>query len=323
MSNPKRLNPELRKVYAALDECYYDARQSEYKCMYPDCEEKAIKSHIIQKKRYLKNIADEDGNVVEHKMIVSRIRGAQDYFKSIHIGKSSTISLFCHPHDLNLFKSLDSKNDLSTYNSADFAKLKYRNVCAVIRDTEVHMKANDLINKRLELPPELKQKYDDSYYSSLLRIAHLKSRIPPTKALRDEVPYRNIIIELPLIPLAASTQFTYFHANSSKDENHDLVMFNIFPLKEKTLVSYGFPLLNIKSFNDSISLLCNGTRSEILQKISDDLLIRVHHWVCSKQFYNEQIKKRRRVIDHYFKNYEDWIVKQETVPLNLFLNYKY
>lgn len=109
------------------------AYASEITCNYPGCNCKAINSHVVQRSRYVKSIA-EDGLVLqitdEHLQLLSDDENG-NLFKLLSTKQAMSLPIYCgyKNHDQKLFKSIEQKEiDFNSYDT--FLRLSYRAYCA-------------------------------------------------------------------------------------------------------------------------------------------------------------------------------------------------
>ena len=104
------------------------------KCAYRNCPCDAINSHLLQKGRWLKDIA-EDGKVLQMSddQLQSLIDGDEkgNIYSLLSINKALSLPIFCQQHDQKLFKEFEVK-DLELTNEVHFLKLSYRAFCATL-----------------------------------------------------------------------------------------------------------------------------------------------------------------------------------------------
>lgn len=104
------------------------------RCAYRNCNCDAINSHLLQKNRWLKSIA-EDGKVLQitdshMQSLIDGDENGNSY--SLHtIRNAMSLPIFCKQHDQKLFKSFE-EHELDLNNEMHLLKLSYRAFCATI-----------------------------------------------------------------------------------------------------------------------------------------------------------------------------------------------
>lgn len=108
--------------------------EKKVQCAYHNCTYDAINSHLLQKNRWLKRIA-EDGR--ELQMSDSQIQLLLDgdengnIYSLLSIKNAMSLPIYCKQHDQKLFKTFEEK-ELDLNNALHLLKLSYRAFCASI-----------------------------------------------------------------------------------------------------------------------------------------------------------------------------------------------
>jgi hypothetical protein len=105
-------------------------------CLYPNCKQKPIRSHIIAES-VLEQLADQEGKVLtwnptDHDIVISTIRGHEwDYVykhpRKVGIRQEVTYPIFCDEHDNDVFAALEDKG--FRFHPHQVALLAYRALC--------------------------------------------------------------------------------------------------------------------------------------------------------------------------------------------------
>lgn len=103
-------------------------------CAYPGCPCDAINSHLLQKNRWLKNIA-EDGKVlqIDDEHLQSLLDGDEEgnTYNIMSINRALSLPIYCAQHDQKLFRDFEVR-DLDLTNELQLLKLSYRAFCSVL-----------------------------------------------------------------------------------------------------------------------------------------------------------------------------------------------
>lgn len=145
MTKPQKIIAQINK----------NVKQKKWKCLFNDCDEVAIKSHLIQRNGILSNIS-ENGHLVEVRMVDAYKWNKKDSpisFQIVGIKQALSHKIFCNKHDTDIFRPIEKKPvNFEAYDS--FLLFSYRAVCAEIRKKVVVieqysrlLKANTLKNR--------------------------------------------------------------------------------------------------------------------------------------------------------------------------------
>ena len=109
-----------------------------YQCCCPDCNEKAIKSHLLQQHPVLESICDEKNSLLQ--MLDNRKdprSGDWDFYQRHNVGISDALQykLLCKEHDNKLYKDLEQRNSVPE-SKRDCLLLAFRSACAVRHQEE-------------------------------------------------------------------------------------------------------------------------------------------------------------------------------------------
>lgn len=115
------------------------AKSYPYQCCCPDCNEKAIKSHLLQQHPILESICDEKNCVLQMgDNDIDPRSGNWDFYTKRNVGITNAMQykLFCKKHDDSLFKGIEAQNSYPR-SKRDCLLLAFRAACAV-RHQEEH-----------------------------------------------------------------------------------------------------------------------------------------------------------------------------------------
>lgn len=109
-----------------------------YRCCCPDCNKRAIKSHLLQQHPILESICDEKYSILQ--MVDNRMdprSGNWNFYNRHNVGISEAMQykLFCKEHDNNLYKDLEKRNSVPQ-SKRDCLLLAFRSACAVRHQEE-------------------------------------------------------------------------------------------------------------------------------------------------------------------------------------------
>ena len=114
------------------------AKSYPYQCCCPDCEKKAIKSHLLQQHPVLESICDEKNSLLQ--MVDNRKdprSGDLDFYQRHNVGISDALQykLLCKEHDNGLYKDLEKRNSIPE-SKQDCLLLAFRSACALRHQEE-------------------------------------------------------------------------------------------------------------------------------------------------------------------------------------------
>lgn len=115
------------------------AQSYPYHCCCPGCNEKAIKSHLLQQHPILKSISDENNCLLQMVDNIMDPRSGNWRFYNKHkVGITNALQykMFCGKHDSSLFKEIEKRNSVPK-SLQDCLLLSFRSACAV-RHQEEH-----------------------------------------------------------------------------------------------------------------------------------------------------------------------------------------
>lgn len=114
------------------------AKTYPYRCCCPGCNEKAIKSHLLQQHPILESISDEKNSLLQ--MVDNRMdprSGNWNFYQKHNVGISEAFQykLLCKEHDNSLYKELEQRNSIPE-SKRDCLLLAFRSACAVRHQEE-------------------------------------------------------------------------------------------------------------------------------------------------------------------------------------------
>ncbi len=85
------------------------ANQREYKCIFPECNSKSIRSHSQQKKSQLEAIAENSEVFTKNQSIYQAVKTeTQELLSRKNIGEASRFKGYCNTHDTNIFSPIEN-----------------------------------------------------------------------------------------------------------------------------------------------------------------------------------------------------------------------
>jgi len=275
------------------------------KCMYPDCSQKAIKSHLLQKNGIINQIA-ENKHVME--VIGSPFTESQQIFKKTGHQGIFTFPGFCDTHDNILFKPIEEKViDFDSYESQLLfsyrASVNERSKKEIIIDTNVRILSSPKLNGKL--PIDYMHYLNDAILGLTAGIKD--SLIDENKLLTNitdnkKKDFTFITRRLPRYEICSSGIFTYETSNELINTGHQLnqplteIYFNLLPCGNEMILIIGCQKNSISTCHEYLQQFKNKEVPMVLKLISNILLCQIENWTTSISFYDKYLKSRSSVI---------------------------
>lgn len=290
---------------------------TEFKCLFPDCDNKPIKSHSIQKS-LLKNIMDSTNHVLNFSLDVrfninSNIAVKQ---KKIGINEASTFEGYCNKHDTEIFLPIE-KDEIDFSNNEHNFLLLYRSVVREYYESrKSYFLFRDVIN---EINSSLDGK-DTRILSSLIQL-YLQFceyiRIESMKKCLDQYylhkeyscmfKYKNITINREL-PLFANTYFCVQGYKKGKMNKIDITKdlpysfsITILPKNGKTSIFYTYLEEQEKDLSKFIKLFEAKDETQLQEFITDTILRNSDNFYISPVYWNKIPENNQNELLSFFK----------------------
>jgi hypothetical protein len=316
-----------KKTLAIIEKFRIKAFNKNRECFESNCHELAIDSHILQKNGIISKIS-ENGHVVE--CVIDPFQKDSLKFKKTGINNVFTFKGFCKTHDNKLFKEIEQNDfDLTEYRHQ--LLFAYRSSVNESRKKEVvidyykMLMTSPAINlSSFHLSNLIKSEKmginDSNYTRSILK-----------KNLKDlsSGDLRFYTHELPYFGVCVSGVYTFETSNEIEKmgiegnpkfmEPLTDVFVSFVPLIDKSILSIGF----IKNYNKDCdlfyeSLFNRKNNKEIVQHISDLMLLQIENWIISESFYYSKVVPNestiKSIINWAQKNWDE----RSTLKINLF-----
>ncbi len=313
-------------------ELYQKAKKRKRSCFLSNCNQKAIKSHIIQKKGILNSIAKDS---FLYELNIHKYFDADLKFQKKGIGDVMTFDGFCNPHDTMLFKEIELEHtDFSVYKNQ--LLLTYRAIANECRKKEIIVEWYEslvqLCKENITLTEnELNTANDEQIEEYLIkkeRIFFLEQLIVNNKlGINDLMFYFNEIevdIKKPsnrfmfffkTIPYFEVVASSTFHLDSYDTMHKDhlekpnweaeplnSLFFHILPQRSRSIVIFGFHNKFVKQNLYYFAKLAEMNETQMLKEISDILIERIESWSCSEEFHKSYIEKDEAYILEVFQD---------------------
>ncbi len=265
--------------------------------MHPNCNEKAIKSHIMQKNGILSSISDD-----QHLWELSVDHFKQEYigFQRRGINRIYTFTGFCNNHDTSLFSKIETEGaiDFDDYESCLLFAL--RTAYNEIWTKEVVIKLQECIIKDSGVEIDIAM-LQESIRQNKLGLADMEFY---TSSMWNDLDnctqsfvfeYR----EMEQQEICLNSIYTYDTSKEIMDYQHKYgkdmertseIFVSYFPYANKSILLMGYhkdDSIKVKSF---VNLFFKENIKKTYRRLSSLIAFNCETWVCSNTFYKEKLE---------------------------------
>lgn len=300
------------------------------KCYHPNCSEKSINSHILQKNGILSSIATEN-HLWEHEL--NQFKEPHFQFKRTGINKIFSFNCFCQKHDSELFKTIENEDiNFENYKS-----------CLLFTLRTIY---NEKFRKEVNI--EIFNRILNSEFSANINTEFLKLTLQQEKlGIKDIESNENDIWkdlnentesfvfevrQISKIELCLSAFYNYettlemnkYRFKYGKDmERISEIFINLFPYNGKSILLMGYNKKDEKSVKADFYTYFKESEKRVQRKLTNLFLFACETWVISEKLYNEKFKGIEDTIafasNYSIRNYNE----RQNFALNMFLpNFK-
>lgn len=283
------------------------AYATEIKCNYPGCNCKAINSHVMQRSRYVKSIAEE-GLVLqmtdEHLQLLSDGDENGNLFKLLSTKQAMSLPIYCEArdHDRKLFKAIEQKEmDLDSYDS--FLRLSYRAYCAARAQEQrrsILYDINPTINTICQGEPfDIQKSYSHSVIDAMASgIEHCYTSFKERRY--DDYAFQRYTISQSFPICMSDCIFIEDELIDAVGSNKPLspLFVHILPYDDRTEVLIGYEVSHKTVFIETV-LNEWDTTNEYLKSIFH-LMAYANNWCVSPSFFGDTDEERNAVCQHIF-----------------------
>jgi hypothetical protein len=279
------------------------------KCMYTNCTNCAINSHLIQERILLDWICE--GNHV-FELNLDHFYTKEMSFHKVGIHKAISFLGFCSQHDNSLFKILESQNPaFSLYKNQIL--LSYRaNANEMRKKEQIIDLFGAIFNENLFEPMDalhLQREYRFGFNNHKYQHNLLESELSS-----DIQNYTFHLQQLPKLPFATSALITL--GDSSLFEMRDefikdpngwtlcTIFFHIIPRQNSTIFLIGCHNQYKKEADHFLRRFLSSDESNLIHNIWTLLIRGAETWCCTPSFYQKHIKNREYLIIKEFQKYD-------------------
>ena len=284
-------------IAKAFHDCKTKSIKSIINCFHPDCNQKSINSHILQKNGILSVIA-EDKHVIE--MQINKFNEKEHSFERIGINKAFSFNCFCVKHDSELFKSIEVEE-------IDFSN--YKNLLLFTLRTVYNEKFRKLVNVSMYecLIANHADLFDIDYLTGSLSqeklgvsdLENTENVIWNDLNLNSES-YVFKVREISLKEICLSAFYNYetslelqqyiWKYKMDKEEVIDIFI-NLFPYKNKSIFMMAYKKDNDAEVKSYINEFFTDSEKRLERKITNLMMFQCETWVISNKFYRKNILK--------------------------------
>lgn len=323
-------NKEILKIVAKI---LRNVDSLKWKCLYPNCNEIAINSHLLQKNGILNYLA-EDGHLYE-------IRG-NDLFKiekegaliSKRVGINKAISqpLFCNQHDTKIFREIET-SPINFFDPRVQLLFSYRSLCS-----ELRKKQKGIESFKRQAQSRILQMYtsniSEAYGKHTLKGFEIgaadleKLKLDFEKAI-SENEYANFEIKtyaFDLIKICASALFSPIQPDGKalkkaweQEQPLNTIFINVIPQEKNLIIIVGYH----KKFKDDwIIKYVNSWKGlnayQLQQQLTDLISSRVETWSVAPSLYENIPKPIIKKFEKYWNSNSLNLSATQVIDFNLF-----
>jgi hypothetical protein len=318
------MDKEQIEIIKQIISCKKEAIESIKTCYHPDCGEKSINSHILQKNGILSSIAP-DKHLWFHD--VDQFKNPPFIFKKIGINKAYSFNCFCNKHDTKLFEKIEKDQiDFEDYESSLLFTL--RTVYNELFRKEVNIKMIDCLLKN---KPEIFDTQRFSYFRlgttmGIDDLNKLASQIwNDLNNGGQNFVFKNRV--LPKLELCLSSFYNYetsyemdlYRKREGKEmENVSEIFINFFPYKDNSVLLMGYHKDSEQKVKGYFNTFFKENDKRVQRKLTNLLLFRCETWVTSTKLKNEKINSIENVFADCAIFSSQEINERKTYDLNIY-----
>lgn len=292
------------------------AKTYPYTCCCPDCNKRAIKSHLLQQHPVLESISDDSNHLLQ--MVDNEIdprSGCWNFYNQHKVGISNALQykLFCSSHDSGLFRELEDQNSIPK-SKRDCLLLAFRSACAVRHQEEHRLH----IYEKQAQSSGRKNLMEDNSRIFIRRMSAVIDNLWKAINGNGDNYYFFRMIAMPITAIAASDCMTDEQdlAEHIMDETYNeplnCLSINLIPADDKLLLLLGSDTRYDKhgAYKSIIeSFPTGGISMDIHLGTLKGILLKCNNWCCSPRLYEDSGWKE------FFDEYEE--LKVRSTLLNL------
>lgn len=277
-----------------LENAWQYAKSYSYKCCCPNCNNKAIKSHLLQQHPILESISDEKNTLLQ--MVDNRKHprsGDWNFYQRHNVGISEAFQykLLCREHDNGLYKDLEKRSSVPE-SKRDCLLLAFRSAGAVRHQEEQRLH----IYEKSQMSSGLKDERETVSRLFIYRMDAVVNNLWDAINGKCDNHYLFRMIAMPRIELAASdclideVDFEKHILDDSYRDPLNCMFINLIPNGDRLLLLLGCDTRYDKE--GEYSNLINGfptgeVSSDYHLDTIKGILLKCNNWCCAPKLYND------------------------------------
>lgn len=276
-------------------ECKKKARTKIKTCYHPNCSNRSINSHILQKKGILSKITS---NSKLWEIGIFPFKNPPFQPKEQGLNKILSFNCFCNEHDSSLFSKIETEEiDFSDYNS----RLLFivRIVYHEMFKKEVNIDTLNCLLPKLEHPGP-KNALKQSIKGNQLGLKDMKALESVLwQDLNNQtesfvLEYREIervdMIIASIINYETTAEINDFYQATGRDMDISEIFVCLFPYKEKSILLMGYQKKYTKRVKGYVNSFLKEKEKKLHRRLTNLILFQCESWVCSQKLYEEKVK---------------------------------
>jgi len=287
------------KIEAKANQVWKNLMTKKRTCMFGSCNEASIKSHVLQKNGILKEIS-EDNHLIQLMPPDAFKIGETGILqpKRIGINNAYTFMGFCNCHDTEIFKPIESKNELDVNKPYHQALFSYRGLCQELRRKEIALES--LREMIMEYPIEVRNiasALEEGNKVGVKNLTFFKDEFEKAFINKDFKNFHFTTVELPKIELCISTGLNVGEVENPENLPYDewkrnrpfpfpTSFINIFPINNKSYFIAGYHNKYPCKWTEKKLRKFSYSKPKIIKKeLSDLIVLRLEFWVMSVKLF--------------------------------------
>ncbi|OXA93794.1 hypothetical protein [Flavobacterium hercynium] len=291
----------------AFQDCKMKAVKKIKICFHPNCTEKSINSHILQKNGILSTIA-EGRHVMQP--FINQFSNPSVSIKAIGLNEAFSFNCFCLEHDTKLFTTIET-------NEIDFGN--YKNCLLFTLRTIYNEKFRKLVN--VDVYSCLESNHSNLYNCSMLREMSFEENLGIMDIARTEMLIWNDInnntesfvfrvreIEKKEICLSSfynyetSQELNFYHYINGKQKEEVVDIFiNLFPYKDKSILMMGYKKSEENLVSKYVESFFSDNEETLESKITNLMFFQCETWAISPSLYKMRIEGNNTILKETLK----------------------
>lgn len=288
----KTQHPKIAKIFT---DCEKKAKSETNICMHPNCEKKAINSHILQKNGILSSIS-----VDKHLWEWGIDHFKQEYakFQRKGINKIYTFTGFCNYHDSSIFNKIENQETIDFQDYESCLLFALRTAYNELWLKKVVIKMYECVINNPDSPTDNK-KLKELIHQNKLGIKDLEFY---TKSMWDDLNNKTESFvfeyrEMDYYEFCLNAIFTYdtsyeiqnYKNKYGKDlERTSNIFISFFPYNNQSILLMGYHKADTSKVKSYINLFFKENKKRTYKRLSSLIVLNCETWVCSDSFYRNK-----------------------------------